>query len=467
MVLECSLVICFVLRITIKSNQDLFRKYRHFEINCRNTENMCHSVSGVTLSKLILLGSCSFGITDKQYNILHVWQAHKETDSQMSEYMGLSDISGGRSVTAEDGSSSRQTAELTIRSQNTLQFVSTSPRHSIGNKPALKIMETSFVNQHQVTPQMDFNPFLQQGDDQVDENSGGSESDDRNSSEDSPLLPHNDSNDQIWTEISLVDSPEESSQTFAKMGSISSRRTDKDYIQYAPLMDDMAHATVQNDLTSKHESSGFTSVLKKPFLPAASFPERTFQQLSPKLLKKTVNISQNASPARPASESGQMLSEPASKPYEEHPLLSENCDGQVTKPGERVAGGHPVRRAKLDSSLSGWISRSTASAEVNGQSQSNLNRRQSLDTLLWGGPTTERVKELLSHGMMMLNISSLTERRASEPRAAPDKVEQDRISAGMLHRHCTFLICCPYISGKDRIMVNHSSCLFPSNFWTI
>lgn len=32
------------------------------------------------------------------------------------------------------------------------------------------------------------------------------------------------------------------------------------------------------------------------------------------------------------------------------------------------------------------------------------------------GPTSEKVKEIFSHGMMMLNIGSLTERRNSEPK---------------------------------------------------
>lgn len=41
-------------------------------------------------------------------------------------------------------------------------------------------------------------------------------------------------------------------------------------------------------------------------------------------------------------------------------------------------------------------------------------RRQSLDNIL--GPTGEKVKEIFSQGMMMLNISSLTERRNSEPK---------------------------------------------------
>jgi hypothetical protein len=43
-----------------------------------------------------------------------------------------------------------------------------------------------------------------------------------------------------------------------------------------------------------------------------------------------------------------------------------------------------------------------------------VGRRQSLDNIL--GPTGEKVKEIFSHGIMMLNISSLTERRNSEPK---------------------------------------------------
>jgi hypothetical protein len=367
-------------------------------------------------------------------------------------------------MTAAEMSRSRQMAELAIQSQNTMQSVSMSPKHSTVNKPQLRIMETSSVDQYQEPAWMGTNPTLQQGDGQEDENGGGSESEDRNSSVESPLLPWDDSNDQIWTEISLVDSPEESSQTFAKMGSVASRHIDRDYIQYSPLMNQMMPTAVQDTLTTKSEPPGFASVLKNPFLPAASFPERTFQQRSPKLLKKTGKISQNAFPTSQIPDNGQMWPETC----EEHPLLSENSDGQVTKPGERTAaGGHPVTKAKLDSSLSGWISQSTTSAETDEQNQGNLNRRQSLDTLLWGGPTTERVKELLSHGMMMLNISSLTERRASEPRAAPNKLEQDKITAGTSWLHYAFLIYFPYFIRKDietySIII---PCLYPSNFQT-
>ena len=71
-------------------------------------------------------------------------------------------------------------------------------------------------------------------------------------------------------------------------------------------------------------------------------------------------------------------------------------------------------KSKLDTSLANWITRSSAAGgEASGGSSANSSRRQSLD-MLWSGGTGERVKELLSHGMMMLNISSLTERRSSE-----------------------------------------------------
>ena len=354
----------------------------------------------------------------------------------MSEYLGLSNLSGGRGTSAENTKTSQQMAELAIRSQNTLQSASMSPRHATPSKPSLKIMETSFVDKQQVSSsrsEIGANPFLSPGDNQPDENGGGSESEDQNSSVASPLLPRDDSNDQIWTEISLVDSPDETSQTFAKMGSVASRHSERDYIQYSPLTDQTTPTSGQ--APSKPETSSFTSVLKNPFLPAASFPERTFQQLSPKLLKRnskgdTGNLSNNASPARHLSENGVSQETSSSgKVSEENSVVIENCGAQGMKLSEKTSVNHP--KVKLDSSLSGWISRSTVSAEASGQNQNNLNRRQSLDTLLWGGPTTERVKELLSHGMMMLNISSLTERRASEPRATPDKLDQDCKIAGI------------------------------------
>ncbi|XP_056641249.1 SH3 domain-binding protein 5 [Diorhabda sublineata] len=67
-------------------------------------------------------------------------------------------------------------------------------------------------------------------------------------------------------------------------------------------------------------------------------------------------------------------------------------------------------KIKLDHSISNWISRSS----LKNEDRSVNDRRQSLDNLL--GPTGEKVKEIFSQGMMMLNIGSLTERRNSEPK---------------------------------------------------
>ncbi|XP_045480991.1 SH3 domain-binding protein 5-like isoform X2 [Harmonia axyridis] len=68
-------------------------------------------------------------------------------------------------------------------------------------------------------------------------------------------------------------------------------------------------------------------------------------------------------------------------------------------------------KIKLDSRISNWISRSSLSNDNNG---SNGARRQSLDNLL--GPTSEKMKGMLSQGMMLLNIGNSTERRNSEPK---------------------------------------------------
>ncbi|XP_076241955.1 uncharacterized protein LOC143183967 isoform X2 [Calliopsis andreniformis] len=84
-------------------------------------------------------------------------------------------------------------------------------------------------------------------------------------------------------------------------------------------------------------------------------------------------------------------------------------------------------KSKLDSSLANWITRSSAGSEASGGSSANSSRRQSLD-MLWSAGTGERVKELLNHGMMMLNISSLTERRSSEPRTLEKDKEKSEKS---------------------------------------
>ncbi|XP_017783685.1 PREDICTED: uncharacterized protein LOC108567618 isoform X1 [Nicrophorus vespilloides] len=83
---------------------------------------------------------------------------------------------------------------------------------------------------------------------------------------------------------------------------------------------------------------------------------------------------------------------------------------QTTLPNPAINSEFGTKsKMKLDSSISNWISRSSVKTE-----EPSSSRRQSLDNIL--GPTSEKVKEIWSHGMMMLNISSLTERRNSEPK---------------------------------------------------
>ncbi|KAL3286427.1 hypothetical protein HHI36_000935 [Cryptolaemus montrouzieri] len=68
-------------------------------------------------------------------------------------------------------------------------------------------------------------------------------------------------------------------------------------------------------------------------------------------------------------------------------------------------------KSKLDSKISSWISRSSATNNDDGV---NGVRRQSLDNIL--GPTSEKMKGMFSQGMMLLNIGNLSERRNSEPK---------------------------------------------------
>lgn len=82
-------------------------------------------------------------------------------------------------------------------------------------------------------------------------------------------------------------------------------------------------------------------------------------------------------------------------------------------------------KIKLDANITNWISRSSAKSDASCLSGS---RRQSLDNLL--GPTGEKVKEIFSQGMMMLNISSLTERRNSEPKGGEIGEEKEKPKSG-------------------------------------
>ncbi|KAG8040003.1 hypothetical protein G9C98_001521 [Cotesia typhae] len=86
---------------------------------------------------------------------------------------------------------------------------------------------------------------------------------------------------------------------------------------------------------------------------------------------------------------------------------SDTKDAQITRSPSIKS------RGKLDSSLTNWITKNSAVYGESSCTSGNSARRQSLD-MLWNTGTGERMKELLNHGMMMLNISSLTERRSSK-----------------------------------------------------
>ncbi|XP_012259305.2 uncharacterized protein LOC105687914 isoform X1 [Athalia rosae] len=109
------------------------------------------------------------------------------------------------------------------------------------------------------------------------------------------------------------------------------------------------------------------------------------------------------------------------------PAMSKTYDITPNDNKVEVIRSRSIRnRAKLDSRVANWISRSAAACDASCSSSNSSSRRQSLD-ILWSGGTGERVKELLNHGMMMLNISSLTERRSSEPRTTEkDKEKADK-----------------------------------------
>lgn len=132
------------------------------------------------------------------------------------------------------------------------------------------------------------------------------------------------------------------------------------------------------------------------------------------------NPSQNVANIQPVSESNNRK-----KLVTQKSLPTMSRGNEVTLTAERKAevtrSPSTKSKGKLDSSLTNWITRSSAAGETSAGSSANSSRRQSLD-MLWNAGTGERVKELLSHGMMMLNISSLTERRPSEPKTA----ERDR-----------------------------------------
>ncbi|XP_019868395.1 SH3 domain-binding protein 5 isoform X2 [Aethina tumida] len=143
---------------------------------------------------------------------------------------------------------------------------------------------------------------------------------------------------------------------------------------------------------------------------------------------KSINLACNASPSSPLSQSDNEKMNPSLALSQSSEWTEINLDN--SSPEEERMEDHEKpkiirqktlpnpsefsalkNKMKLDTTITNWISRSSAK---NDDIAFNNSRRQSLDNLL--GPTSEKVKEIFSHGMMMLNIGSLTERRNSEPK---------------------------------------------------
>ncbi|XP_049806052.1 uncharacterized protein LOC126248753 isoform X1 [Schistocerca nitens] len=316
--------------------------------------------------------------------------------SQMSEYLGTPNRNVEQSVNG------KPMAELTIQSQNTLQSTSLSPRHMV-TKINSKVLESNSSNTQ--SKNRTFSGF------EVSESDEDSNilmrPHEIESSSETTLLPENTSDDQVWTEISLEHSPEEMSQPFVKMGS-AAKSVESNYTPVLPIADNESQQPLKSI-----EAVRF--VQQNHFAPQGSSKQES-----------VMKFSRHSSPIKKCwTESAE------AKSPEQHPLLA----GKVPSPAHIIKSGVPSLfravsldkatqnspvKSKLDSSLTRFTTRSSTVTEGD---MSNLNRRQSLDTLLWSGPTTEKVKELLSHGMMMLNISSLTERRTSE--APSETVEED------------------------------------------
>ncbi|XP_076653090.1 uncharacterized protein LOC143359196 isoform X2 [Halictus rubicundus] len=171
-------------------------------------------------------------------------------------------------------------------------------------------------------------------------------------------------NGEEWTEISLNNSPDEiyyNNEVYSD---------DDDQIPYKPLPMDLSPES-NNPVASDGRTQSFADPTSRKKL-----------------------VTQKSLPAMPKGNDVTLTAE---------------------KKAEVTRSPSIKSKTKLDSSLANWITRSSAGGEASGGSSANSSRRQSLD-MLWSAGPGEKVKELLSHGMMMLNISSLTERRSSEPR---------------------------------------------------
>ncbi|XP_043280513.1 uncharacterized protein [Venturia canescens] len=180
-----------------------------------------------------------------------------------------------------------------------------------------------------------------------------------------------------WTEISLNDSPDE---VLLFNDDNYSDEEEENQIPYKPLPSELSPEMGNERATIVGIRSGKVAATATNVDETSREPRRKKQLINQKSLP--VMLEKNEPPT---------------------------SFGEENKPSEVSASPSSKGRAKLDGSLANWISRSSAAGETSCTSSVNSSRRQSLD-MLWSTGTVERAAELLSHGIMMLDIGNLSER---------------------------------------------------------
>lgn len=228
---------------------------------------------------------------------------------------------------------------------------------------------------------------------------------------------YSDSN-QTWTAINLGESSSDNSpspiKNLSNGNDMSSFGMD---IPYRPLLDDKGgdlptitplkdEKDNSDDWLRKSSNNGLVSNGAEEVWTEVSLNDDAETPTTSSLFKKVSFFNTNFSCGRPRN---------SSTDEERQSSVELNTPPQSARNSVSLHGTPLKQRIKLDTGLVNWISRSSAAGDdqITNMAQRRPpigSRRQSLDTLLWN-PTSERVKDILNQGIMMLNMSSLTERR--------------------------------------------------------
>ncbi|KAK3927751.1 SH3 domain-binding protein 5-like [Frankliniella fusca] len=329
-------------------------------------------------------------------------QRNKESND-MSQFMGLSGLSGDHETRMQ---AVAKLEEEVLKDAKTMRLPAE-------RRPSLATSTPSCNSTPKKTPKNPFlpltNPFQPQNN-QSNFLNGGSDSD----------------FNQTWTAINLGESSSDNSPSPAKMSPSGKEQSNASIdIPYRPLLDqqtDEKSAGCQIITPLTDEKASCDDWLRKiSDNGAPDGGEEVWTEVSlnddpetpttSSLFKKVSFFNTNFSCGRPRN---------SSTDEDRQSSVELNTPPQSARGSVSLQGTPLKQRMKIDTGLVNWISRSSAAGDE--QIMTSMprrppigSRRQSLDTLLWN-PTSERMKDILNQGIMMLNISSLTERRSSEPR---------------------------------------------------